>query len=104
MPVDLSHITRDPTYHALLKKRCTLSRPLLFIMLLAYYGFILAIAFQPQWLSQKIGDGVATLGIVLGLGLIILTIGITAFFVVQVNRHVEPLVDVLHKTHGGKGV
>ena len=43
-----------------------------------YYGFILLVAFNKEFLSQKLGAGVMTVGIPLGFGVIVFTVVITA--------------------------
>jgi len=40
----------------------------------AYYGFILLVAFDKPLLSQKIGNGVMTLGMPIGVAVIVFTI------------------------------
>jgi uncharacterized membrane protein (DUF485 family) len=75
----------------LLHRRRLLILPLVVLIIAAYYGFILAIAFAPDVLSQKVGDGVTTLGICLGLGLIFLTFVITGIYVHVANGKIEGL-------------
>ena len=62
-------------------------------MLVAYYGFILMIGYAPGLLAVKLGDGVTSVGILAGLGLIFLTFAVTAFYVWYVNRHIAALAD-----------
>ena len=47
-------------------------------MMLVYYGFILLVAFNKPFLSQRLGEGVMTVGIPLGFGVIVFTVVITA--------------------------
>ena len=46
-------------------------------MMVVYYGFILLVAFNKPFLAQRIGDGVTTIGMPIGLGVIVFTIVIT---------------------------
>lgn len=102
MSNDLSHITGSVEYKALLQRRRSLMVPFIFSMLVGYYGFIVLIAFAPAVLSQRLGDGVSTLGIWLGLGLIFLTFAVTILFVILTNQKIKPLLDHIHHTHGDK--
>jgi Predicted membrane protein len=63
----------------------------------AYYGFILLVAFNKSFLSQKLGDGVMTMGIPLGFGVIVFTIVITAYYVNRANREFDALSDAVAK-------
>ena len=48
-------------------------------MMVVYYGFILLVAFDKPFLSQQLGDGVTTIGMPIGFGVIVFTIVITAY-------------------------
>lgn len=81
-----------PEYHELLKRRRALILPLAFLTLTIYYAFILALAFFPEALSVRIGGGVTSIGIVLGLGVILATFVITGIYVRVANRQIEGLL------------
>lgn len=96
-----ARITNLPEYKTLLKKRVKLGMPLIAIMLVSYFGFILLLAYVPSFLSIRVGDGVTTLGICLGLALIILTFAITGFFIYQTDEKIGKLLDIIRaKTLG----
>ena len=57
----------------------------------AYYGFILLVAFNKPFLAQPIGAGVTTLGIPIGMGVIIFTIVITGIYVRRANGEYDRL-------------
>lgn len=61
-------------------------------MLSAYFGFILLVGFAKPLLARPIGDGVTSLGIVLGVALIGLTIVLTGIYVRQANKVFDPLI------------
>jgi uncharacterized membrane protein (DUF485 family) len=95
---NFDEIRKAPEYQELLTRRKALIVPLVIVTLLIYYAFILALAFFPEALSTRIGDGVTTIGIVLGLGVIFATFGITGFYVRKANRDIEGLlVSIQHK-------
>ena len=62
-------------------------------MLVVYYGFILLVAFDKELLATPLGQGVTTLGMPIGFGVIIFTIAITAFYVNRANSEFDALVD-----------
>ncbi len=66
-------------------------------MLIAYFGFILTLAFDKAIFAQKIGDGVMTLGVPVGLGVILFTIAITAVYVKKANTEFDALKEAVMK-------
>ena len=65
------------------------------IMLAAYFGYILLIAFDKAVLARPIGAGVTSLGIPIGVGIILLAILLTGLYVRRANREYDPLVRAL---------
>ena len=78
-------VAADPRYVALVARRARLDWTLSAIIFTAFVGYLLLIAFDPALLATPIGAGVTSLGIPLGLGL--LAIALTGFYVRQANRH-----------------
>lgn len=81
----VAKIEANPKYHALKKKRNAFGWLLTILMMVVYYGYIALIAFNKPFLAQPIGAGVTTLGIPIGMGVIIFTIVITAIYVNRAN-------------------
>lgn len=102
MSNQLQRITQTPEYQELVTKRGKLIWPLAFLTVAAYVAFILAIAFAPHSLGTPIGDGVISVGIVLGLALIIFNFIITLLYVRGANRTIEPLIAKVHTAVGEK--
>lgn len=96
-----SKIVNLPEYQELLARRRQLNRPLVLVILIAYFGFILALAFDPKFLSIRVGEGVTTLGIVLGLVLIILTFAITGIFIHQTDGKISALLETIRNKVNG---
>ena len=71
-------IQKNPKYLELRSKRNSLGWGLTILMMVVYYGYIALIAFNKPFLAQPIGSGVTTLGIPIGMGVIVFTILITA--------------------------
>ena len=94
MQTDLTQkILRDPKYHELKAKRTRFGWWLTALMMFVYYGFIMLVAFKKDFLSQRLGDGVMTIGMPLGLGVIIFTIFITGIYVRRANSEFDELTE-----------
>lgn len=91
----LARIAQDPRYLALVRDRGRFTTVLTLVMLAAYFGFILLIAFDKPLLARPIGGGVTSLGIPLGLGLILLAILLTGLYVRRANSHYDAQVRAL---------
>jgi len=86
-----------PAYKELKERRSRLGWWLTIAMLVVYYGFILLIAFDKELLATRIGDGVMTLGIPLGFGVIVFTVIITAFYVMRANSEFDELSEKVRR-------
>lgn len=91
LPID--DIRAMPEYRELLYKRRKITLPMTVVVLLAYFGFIYLVAYHRDVLATRLSDGITSVGIVLGLTLILITFAITAFNVWYVNQHISGLVD-----------
>ena len=96
-PELVTRIANNPNYKALKAKRTRFGWRLILAMMIAYYGFILLVAFNKSFLSQKLGAGVITMGIPIGFGVILFTIVITAYYVNRANREFDALADAIAK-------
>ena len=98
MDDDLARRIASQSHYQLLKdRRSSFGWALTALMLLVYYGFVLLVAFNKPFLARPIGDGVTTLGIPIGFGVIVFTIAITAYYVRRANAEVDALSDVVHR-------
>lgn len=93
----VAKVTANPKYQELKARRMRLGVWLTVAMLVVYYGFILLVAFDKQLLATRIGEGVTTLGMPIGLGVIIFTIVITAIYVRRANSEFDRLSDDINK-------
>jgi uncharacterized membrane protein (DUF485 family) len=64
------------------------------ILFVLYYGFIVLVATNRALLARRVGD-VTTLGIVIGVAVLLFTWILTAIYVVWANRQYDPEVDRL---------
>lgn len=98
MEMDLAHrIASDPKYQELKAKRSRFSWWLALAMMVVYYGFILLVAFDKPFLAQKLGGGVMTMGMPLGVGVIVFTIVITAIYIRRANSEFDSLAEQVVK-------
>jgi len=88
-----TRIASDPRYQELKRKRTAFGLWLSLAMLVVYYGFILLVAFDKPFLATRIGTGVMTIGIPIGLGVIVFTILITGIYVRRANREYDALTE-----------
>ena len=89
-------IQTHPKYLELRRKRNGFGWSLTLLMMVVYYGYIALIAFNKPFLAQPIGAGVTSLGVPIGLGVIIFTIVITGIYVRRANREFDSLTtDIL---------
>ena len=91
--VDLvARIVANPKYDRLVKTRSRYSIVMTILIMAIYYGYILLIAFDKEFLAQKLGAGMVTsIGIPMGVGVIILTILITNIYVRRANSEFDDL-------------
>ena len=84
-------IQRHPKYQELRAKRNPLGTVLTILMLIVYFGYIGLIAFDKAFLAKPIGAGVTSLGIPIGMGVIIFTIAITVYYVRIANNKFDAM-------------
>ena len=93
----LARIAADPRYRALVARRSRFTWTLTGIMLAAFFGYILLIAFNKALLARPIGDGATSLGIPIGLGVIALAIVLTGLYVRRANSDFDPAVRAIRE-------
>ncbi len=83
-------IAANPAFQRFVSKRNNYSVLMTILGALAYYGFILLVAYNPAFLAQKLGTGMtASVGVPLGIGVIVFTIVITWIFVRRSNTEFD---------------
>lgn len=88
----VARINANPAYIMMRKKRNLLGVSLTVVILVLYYGYISLIAFNKEFLGTRIGEGVTTIGVPIGLALIVTVIVLTAYYVWQANKTFDGLV------------
>ena len=90
-------IQRHPKYQELRARRNPLGVVLTILMLVVYFGYIGLIAFDKAFLAKPIGAGVTTLGVPIGMGVILFTIVITGIYVRRANSEFVDLTEEIKK-------
>jgi len=80
-------IDADPAFHELSRRRSRLGWTFTAVVVLAFYLWILVIAFKPEWFAQALSDHtLVTVGIAAGLGVIALGVTLTGVYIWQANK------------------
>jgi uncharacterized membrane protein (DUF485 family) len=85
----IDKVKRDPEFHALVRRRSAFAWTLSALMVAIYFGFILVVAFAPGLLGTPIGGGVTTIGIPIGLGVILAAFVLTGLYVRRANAEFD---------------
>ena len=89
-------IEAHPKYAQLKQRRNKLGLVLTVLMLAVYYGYIALIAFDKAFLAKPVGTGVMSVGVPVGMAVIVFTIVITGIYVRRANSEYDQLTqDIL---------
>ena len=92
----VQRVKADPNYQKLHATRTRFGWLLTWSVMIVYYGFTLLNAFAKDFMGSKIGDGVMSWGVPLGLFVIIFTIVVTGIYVRRANNEYDALTDAIH--------
>jgi len=93
----------DPEFKALVKQRRRLSLILTAITLLVYFSFILTLAYAPSVFANSLYKGsVISIGIPIGIGIIIIAFGLTGIYVKKANTDFDATLNHLKDDLGVK--
>jgi uncharacterized membrane protein (DUF485 family) len=84
---------------AVIARRWRIGIALTAVMVAAYFGFILLVAFAKPTAGTLIADDRVSIGIVLGAAVIVVAPILTAIYVRWANRHYDPAIHA-HRTKG----
>lgn len=88
----IQKIKNDPDFIELTKSRSSFAWTLSIIMMVIYFGFVLTIAFDPALLGTPLSEGsVTTIGIPLGIGVILAAFALTGVYVKRANGEFDEL-------------
>ena len=91
MLAEQEQILRSPKFRELVRIRSNFAWTLAALMLAIYLGFIFAVAFAHNLMAMKIGAGVTSLGILLGLLVIVSAFLLTGIYVWRANTAFDDL-------------
>lgn len=91
MAADLyAKIRANPRFHEFVSTRNRYSTIMVILGALAYYGFILLVAYDKSFLAQKLSAGMTmSVGIPIGVGVIVFTIILTWIYVRRANSEFD---------------
>ena len=90
----------NPRFKALVKARSTLGWTLTAVMLVIYYGFILLIAFDKGFLSKVVAGSVTSMGLLIGLGVLLSAFILVAIYVAVANTKFDRMTEELRREVG----
>jgi uncharacterized membrane protein (DUF485 family) len=93
----VARLKANPRYHELVQRRTRLGWVLTIITLVIYYGYVLLIAFDKELLATKVGHGVMTWGMPIGLFVILFTVVITGLYVRHANGTYDELTEQIKR-------
>lgn len=90
----VDRIKNDPDFHRLVSERSRFAWILTIVMLVIYFGFVLVIAFDPSLLGTPLSAGsVTTIGIPIGVGVIVSAFILTGIYVRRANGEFDDLTN-----------
>lgn len=95
----VQRIKNNSDYQELVSKRTSFSIKLTLLMLSVYFAFILTIAFNPSLLGTPLSsDSVTTIGIPLGIAIIIFAFALTGIYTQRANSEFDDLTNKLKES------
>jgi uncharacterized membrane protein (DUF485 family) len=82
----------NPKFQKLVSTRSTYSIVMTLAMIVVYFGYILLVAFNKDFLAQKLGaELVTSVGLLIGVGVLLFAIIITGLYVRRSNTEFDSL-------------
>ena len=102
-PEQAKRIKNDPNFVELTAKRSRFAWTLTVAMLVVYFAFILTIAFDPAALGTPLGsDTVTTVGIPVGIAVIVFAFALTGIYVKRANSEFDALTQKIKENAKGE--
>ena len=93
----IEQIKSNPKYKELVEKRSSFALKLTIAMLVMYYAFILVIAFHKELLGASLSGGVTTVGIPVGILIIVVSFVLTGIYTNRANGEFDDLTNAIKK-------
>lgn len=97
----VQRVKNDPNYQKLKATRSRYGWMLAWSVMIVYYGFTALNAFDKPFMASKIGTGVMSWGVPLGLFVILFTVAVTAIYVRRANREFDALTEAIQRNAAG---
>lgn len=94
-------ILESSEFKEIVKSKNSVSLILTALELILYFGFVLLIAYNKEFLGQKI-YGPVTIGIPVGIGVIVLSWVLTGIYVLWSNKSYDERVSKMKEKLGGE--
>jgi len=95
----VARIQSSPAFNELVDKRKSFAWTLTILMLLIYFGFIALVAFAPSAIGVNIGGSI-TLGLPLGVAVILSAILLTGIYVWRANGQFDEMTRGIAASNG----
>lgn len=97
MPDDINAVMQSPAFRQLTQQRSSFAWILSAIMLVVYLGFIFLVAFAHDLMAAKVDGSNISVGILLGLAVIVFAFILTGIYVGRANGRFDDLTHELTK-------
>jgi uncharacterized membrane protein (DUF485 family) len=97
----VQRVKSDPNYQKLVKTRSRYGWMLTWAVMIVYYGFTCLNAFDKEFMGSRIGDGVMSWGVPLGLFVIVFTVAVTGIYVRRANSEFDALTEAIQRNAAG---
>jgi len=91
-------IVATPEFQQLVHERTRFGLILTGLMLFVYFGFIGLIAFDKELLAVKVGGATTSLGLFMGVGVILFAFVLTGLYVARANTRYDALTAALMRS------
>lgn len=96
-----ARIRANPKFQQMVSTRNTYSIIMTALVMIVYFGYILLIAFDKSFLATKMSAGAVTsIGIPMGVGVLVFTIVITAIYVRKANTEFDAMKEKIIQEAG----
>lgn len=87
----VKNIIENPKFQELVRKKSQLSWSLSSIMLIIYFGYIYLVSYHPDFLHQSFSGGATTIGIPLGISVIVSAFVLCGIYAWRANGEFDRL-------------
>lgn len=93
----IEKIKNLPEYQQLVRERTSLAWKLSIVMLVVYYGYILLLAFNPEFFTTIVSGHYVSIGFPVGVAIIVFAFLLTGYYVNKANSVFDDLTAKIKK-------